>query len=244
MTEIFSFSKLGAYNDCPRRYWYSYIKKIRVPPNEFMKQGIIFHEFADNFFKKMDSDFLERHGVEYLETLKTGDKWQNNFVDFEVKRYNILKSHGLQHLYIPKMTERSLTGEVAGVKIRGIVDRVDERRDGGFEVIDYKPKPPFKDDKLKRQLVLYAELASEVYDIEINHYGAYFYKTSTIWPKDENKGNKIHPASRRALERFITNTVNKIENDDDFYPRYGSLCNYCGYKDKCLSVQINDEDFE
>lgn len=235
--EIFSYSRLTNYSGCPRQFWFNYRSRGHLPEeeNKFMRWGLNFHKFAEDFHKNLNREKVLIEGADYLRSLKTPctEKefevgWQNDFIDTEIERFMLLDKHGKADHYFPVHIERMMYGEIGGVKVRGVVDRIDRLINGAYATIDYKPQQPWDLGGLKKQLVLYAELAEQNYDYEIKHMGAYFYKTKEVW------FSKIAWQTRKSLENFITKTVNEIENDEEFNPKLGNNCNWCGYKKFCF----------
>jgi RecB family exonuclease len=228
MGQVWSFSRLGSYDWCARQYYYKYIAKIPEKPNLAMRVGLAFHKFAETFHKEVELDKLEDQGASYIRGFKANHRYVDRFIETEAVRYEKLLELEMTERWMPKMIEKSLTGEIAGVKMRGVVDRVDLLTTGELCVIDYKPKNKASNiSKLRRQLVLYRELAEAAYDLEIPQIGAYFYKTGEIL---------LEPGKKRtvtALNNYVTRMLDKIEKDDEY--KMKENIDYCG---KCSFYKL------
>lgn len=232
--KYYSFSRLKLYERCPRSYYYSYIKKLPQEESDAMAYGTEFHAWAEALHKKLNKEMMELQGVEVLKTFETDDKYKNKFLEWEAKRYLLLKEKGIPERFHPVLVEQKLIGKIAGIPILGYVDRVDLLANDKYAVIDYKTNPPWDDEgkkALKQQLVIYANLVEEIYDYDIKHIGCYFYK------KGEYDLQLKYSSTQRAMENFVSRTVEKIENEGEWLPNINSHCNWCGFKNHCWELK-------
>lgn len=202
-----------------------------------MKDGIRFHNMAENLHKKIDIKELLRWGADlYLEKFKMNtdnavDKWFDSFIDHEKQRYNVLLDANYPERYMPVFVEQKLIGEVAGVPFIGYVDRVDQYANDDYGVLDYKPSAPKNETalaKVRRQQVLYAELVKSIHDIEIKNWSAYYYKDKDFYH------SKINKSSITNLKKWIRRTTTAIQEESEYPKAQGDYyCRYCTFKEEC-----------
>ena len=235
-----SFSKLTLYEDCPRRYFRNIVLGEQQPPNKYMKMGLDFHKFAETFHNKLMAVGVDRNKI--LQLKDSNDKFNSDFVDYELRRYELLKEHDALQKFLPVMTEHFMTAEIGGYEIRGVVDRVDLLLNDEYAVIDYKPQAPWDNKgkkKLKMQLGIYVEMLSQVKDLKVKYIGTYYYK------KQDSCVKKFHPNTARAVARYVTKIGNKIEEDleafrnkePSFLAKLSNHCNHCMFKPDCLGIK-------
>jgi putative RecB family exonuclease len=133
-------------------------------------------------------------------------------------------------------TERWVHGEVGGVAMRGIVDRLDvDERTGGFVVTDYKsgrmPREPYQDERLfgvwvYAHLVEQADLGRPVTSVRHLYLG-------------DRPGEVIRPVTGAALEQAAA-VVSETHAEmgaacasGEFETRKGPLCGWCSFKGSC-----------
>ncbi len=129
--------------------------------------------------------------------------------------------------------ELMLEAQIGGVKLRGILDRLDRREDGELVVIDYKtgraPSAKYEQAKLSG-VHLYAVLCEEVLgrtpvEVRLLHLKEPTIITAT--PTAQSlRGHRTKTAA-------VWTAIDRACQQDDFRPRTGPLCNYCRYREFC-----------
>jgi len=164
-------SQLGAWLDCPRKFWFQFVKQEPFVPTIAMTVGTIFHAFAKEFWDWIDDSKLQtltsKSAIEeYLMTLipeklpMLVKPLAKNFVSFEALRLARLKQLGKEHLWKP--VERELT--VSTEYFEGTIDRIDRISENAFCIIEYKTG--YVDvAAVKRELGFYALLVEHLYPI-------------------------------------------------------------------------------
>lgn len=237
-----SYSALETYKNCPLKYKYQEIEKIRTPKSKDAVFGTIVHatmkfihtpgilsptlEQAMEFFAiswnpaVFDSPEEERsaftQGVKIIQDYYK----RNNPADF-----NIVNLESRFQIEIGEENNKHI--------VSGIIDRID-RTEEGFEIIDYKTgkkMPAQKDVDANVQLSVYlqaflSQYPKETENLENIKVSLYFLK----------HGVKLS-ASRtmeqlRSNEEMFLETIKLIE-EGKFEPNISPLCDWCGYKDIC-----------
>lgn len=245
----FSWSALGDFDNCPRKYFLARIAKIKVEAAPQLLDGIKFHDFCEivNTSIIENKEEVLENGEEFLKKFldKAETNEERNFILFEIDRYNNLKKDNNEKYYIPILCESWLEGEIDGIPFRGKQDLLCRDINNNFFILDYKTRLPFRDKDLKKlehQMILYSELASKQFNMDITHICGYFYKEKNSNHSKKTFYKKIHPATKRALHRYIKKTVNGILNENKFLPKISVLCNSCSYKDICWGIDEKSEE--
>jgi RecB family exonuclease len=146
---VLSNSRLKTYLSCKRKYYYTYVKKIRAHeiPRDMPQEHAIgedVHRALENLYAKRDAydDAKElQHDLERELESVTGEselekylmamqkKRLERFCVNEVKRFN----EGWRVAYV----EKSFAAPYAGMTLQGQIDRID-RKENLVEVLDYK----------------------------------------------------------------------------------------------------------
>jgi len=248
-----SYSALETFKNCPQKFKYAQIDKLREPKRVESVFGTIIHsslkfmfernplyptldEVIDNFTRKWSEkseSIVWRHPDKKTEEEKLyveeGLKLLKHFyAKNKPWQYNAVELEG--RFSIPLSDEA--TGRTH--TLSGTIDRIDKDPDSGvYEIIDYKTgkKMPAEDslqDNL--QLGLYA-LAL------INRWPSGSVKTSLYFLKHNEKisvvpTKEILVATREGVLATIREIEKRLEGND-FPPTPGPLCGWCGFRNIC-----------
>lgn len=231
-----SYSQLDTFKTCPLKYSYHYMLKIPEYSSHAGNFGNSVHKTLNDFYK-----VLTRGEAVSLELLK--DLYEKNWIPYgyESKKHeDVRKSVGLEMLtkyyqancsswVVPKYLERSFNLKIGDYWINGRIDRIDELKDGTFEVVDYKtgraPKNPDIDRDL--QLSIYALACRDVFKIPVSLLSLYYLE-----------GNEKLTTTRedKKLLKVATNIGELIDEmkSSEFKPTPGIFnCQFCDYKLVC-----------
>ncbi len=256
-----SYSAIETYLQCPQKYKFQEIDRIRVPKSREAMVGTLIHDTLkfmftrDPLFPTLDevvayfrSHWPRREAFDVeLRHNSLARPWtdEDETIYFEdgvrmIKRfyeknapwnYSVL---GLEsHFEILLADPRSGQTHI----LAGKIDRIDKRADGTYEIIDYKTakRLPSQDEVNKNlQLALYSLGVQKRWPHirpEDIALSLYFLK----------HGEKLSTAaSETATEEVkmrILKTVAEIQErvhaGKSFEPMPGPLCNWCGYKPMC-----------
>jgi RecB family exonuclease len=136
-----SFTRLRIYLECPWKYRLIFIEGKRIAPKPESSLGLSLHGALERF---------HRNGGESLEDLESA--WKEAFrgegyPDEKTRRQWWEKGRRILGRYFEQ--EGSHKSEILGLEreflyplgrhtVRGMIDRIDRRPDGGVEIIDYK----------------------------------------------------------------------------------------------------------
>jgi putative RecB family exonuclease len=129
--------------------------------------------------------------------------------------------------------ELMLEAEVGGVRLRGIIDRLERDADGGLVVTDYKtgrvPGERFEQGKLGG-VHFYAFLCEQVLGERPARIQLY-YLAEPVAIVSEPSDQSIRGLQRRV--GAIWTAVERACEREDFRPNPGKLCDWCAFKEWC-----------
>ena len=143
----------------------------------------------------------------------------------------------------PLGLELMLESELGGVKVRGIIDRLERDEDGRLVVTDYKTgRTPGQAQEQSRLggVHFYAYLCHR-------HYGELPARVQLMYLGQDPQIISTVPTEQsiRGLERkvgAIWSAVERACEHDDFRPKRSALCNWCSFKQYCPAFGGNPED--
>jgi putative RecB family exonuclease len=241
-----SFSALETFTQCPKRYEFQVIDKMKVPKSKEAIFGTLVHAALKYMFSKDPVFPTEDEVVSYFRegiapaAIEDSEKERFTALGEQLIRrfwkknppwtYNII---GLETRF--EMPLRDANG-VEAHTLAGIIDRIDVLEDGTYEIIDYKTSrklPAQVDVDNNLQLQIYRMSALQRWPqltpdrIQLS---LYFLRAG------EKLTTKHSPLSPEETERHVVETIQAIEKrtaEGVFPPRPSELCNWCGYKPFC-----------
>jgi len=242
-----SYSALETFKQCPQKYKFQEIDKIRVPKSKEALFGTAIHGALEFMFSR-DPLFptLEEvlaHFREHFEEKSTlpdadraryveiGQKMIRNFYEKNPPwNFDIvdLESH-FEALLVDKVYEKTHV-------LVGKIDRIDKLSDGSYEIIDYKTnrKLPSQDDIDKNtQLAVYQLGLKKRWP----HLDASKIKLSMYFLRAQEKFSTMRTDEKltEAEERLLSSihAIEKRIEEGSFPPTPSALCDWCGYKPVC-----------
>lgn len=164
-----SFSRLETFLDCKRKYFYSYVKKIKdlkTFETDSRLKGSILHESLSKVYEENKAFIFEKFKEIYTKNAKNAEindieialnlkKFENNFAlkmkEIEIEGYKFYKSE-------QKITRDFEISPSFVIQIEGRIDRIDKNDKDEFLLIDYKSN---KIDKNSLQLPFYEALLNQ-----------------------------------------------------------------------------------
>ena len=246
----YSHSRLSAFEDCPRKFRYRYVDDIKVDGEgveAFMGKRV--HEILERLYHHLArfgkppslAQVLERFRRDWA--LAWHDKITIVRAENPPEFYRERGARCLENFYrahypfsdgetvgIEQKIQLRLDGE-GRYRARGVIDRVTRRRDGVFEIHDYKTSgylPPQSRIDGDRQLALYQigieQTYSEAREVELVWHYLVFNRTLRSRRSSE------------ALDELRASTVrliDLIEAETEYAPKPGPLCRWCDYAELC-----------
>jgi putative RecB family exonuclease len=242
----YSFSHIKTFEQCPLKYKYHYIDGIKVAGESIESfLGNMIHKALRRLYqsKMQEREVSPDDLLTYYETV-WDNKWHEG-ISIVRKEYSAedYKERGkaclLQYYrrYAPFNQARTLGVEFrvdipleAGFKFSGLVDRLDQRKDGVLEIHDYKSSgslPSQKEIDKDRQLALYhigLQNEGDAPDIDLVWHYLVF-----------NKEFRSRRSERelRMLKQEMVSKIKEVEGTTVFRAQKSPLCEWCEYQDLC-----------
>jgi CRISPR/Cas system-associated exonuclease Cas4 (RecB family) len=129
----------------------------------------------------------------------------------------------------PIAVEQELDAHLDGIRIHGIVDRIDETPKGGLEVLDYKTSKElsWQDARASDQLSLYQILVEENYGRKVEALTLYHMRTLSPLRTPARVPSELSDLSARMGE--VADGIAAEIYD----PRPGPYCQRCDFRSRC-----------
>ena len=239
-------SACSAFKECPLAFRFSYVERLPEPPSAPASKGTLVHRALELLLDRppeervlavaLDDLARARHELadhpEFAELGLSAEEWDTFHAEAAelVRRYFELED---PRTVRPIGLELKLEADLGGVRLRGVIDRLELGPDGELIVTDYKTgsvPSEFWEAKSLSGVHVYALLCERMLGRRPDRVQLmYLSKPEAIiaTPTDqsirgvERKTTAMHVAIATACER------------DDFRPRPGRLCDYCSFKAYC-----------
>jgi RecB family exonuclease len=240
-------SKLGSYEDCPRRYRYSYVDRPtppKGPPWAHNSLGASVHTALKNWYGLVP----DRRATASLPTLLratwVGEGYRDDVQEREAYQTALrwLETYvaTLDPYVEPAGVERVVAAKTATLAFNGRADRIDRRGDE-LVIVDYKTgRSELTDDDARGSaaLALYAYAAARTlrrpcHTVELHHL-----PTGTVARHEHTDASLERAVSRaEATARDIREAERAVESgadpDDAFPTAPSALCSYCDFRRIC-----------
>jgi len=236
-----SASAVKTYTQCPRKYYFTYIKKAPKQKHDYFDLGNVCHKTLEIFHEEYMNNGLSKHktlnelmGFSFKKARQEYKKVSIPIIsDAKKLLINYLSSVKKSGMPIVKGVEASFDFNIdSNIRIRGFVDRVDIMDDGRFNIIDYKTT----------KSVQYLD------DFQLLVYGLWLKREFTH--VDSFKGTYVllrHNSARKEfdfnyndvekVERLLIKCAEQIDNEIRWTPVPTRLCNWCDFKGICPAQQ-------
>jgi RecB family exonuclease len=240
-------SKLGAFEDCPRRYRFTYVDRpapSKGAPWAHNSLGASVHTALRSWYslpaKRRDPSVLPS----LLKATWVGEGYRDEAQEREVFRRALgwLEAYvaGLDPADEPIGVERVVAARTATLALSGRVDRLDQRGDE-LVIVDYKTgrfEPTDDDARGSRALALYAFAAERVFRRRCRRVELHHLPTGTVAAHEhteESLGRHLRRAEDTAQDIVAAETaVAEGASPDAAFPTTpGTWCSWCDYKKSC-----------
>ncbi|PJE64135.1 MAG: hypothetical protein COU90_04670 [Candidatus Ryanbacteria bacterium CG10_big_fil_rev_8_21_14_0_10_43_42] len=244
-----SYSALETFKQCPQRYKFQNIERVREPKSKEAVFGTLVHSGLHYMFSK---DPLFPTLDEVINHFRTA--WQNadklNITDAERKAYLDQGEHILKRFYeknppwnfnvadLESRFEVSIEDPKTNEThtLAGIMDRIDKPTDDTYEIIDYKTAR-----KMKSQESLNDDLQLSLYYLGLTRRWPHINPDNIRLSLQYVKHNEKLTTTRKKedldhIKETVLETIRAIETsikEDAFPAQPTPLCDWCGYKAIC-----------
>lgn len=247
-------SKVATFCECALAFRFSAIDRLPDPPSTPAVRGTVVHTALERLFveppeqrsvdralaylaKRIDEltdeerevlagDDGETDGASYHDAERRLRKDAEKLVRHYFKLENPEKVHAIG-------LELGVAADIGGVRVRGIIDRLELDDDGALLVTDYKTgRPPTERNEQSRLtgVEMYALLCERMLGVRPARVQLLYLGTPlaiVATPSEQ---------SLRATERKLGAVWAAVERAcryDNFRPRTSRLCNYCAFRAYC-----------
>ena len=241
-------SKVSSFTDCALAFRFSAIDHLPEPPSVPATRGTLVHAALERLFCLDPADRTHERSLVCLEEAVHELRTEADFVDLalddDAERAFLADAEVLMEKYFrledptaitPIGIELKLEIELGGVKLRGIIDRLELDADGDLVVTDYKTgRAPGERQEQQRLagVAFYSLLCEQLFGrrpakVQLLYLADPVAIISTPTDRStkgvERKLAAVWAAVERACER------------EDFRPNPSKLCDWCAFKAYCPS---------
>ena len=226
--EYISASRLDTYSTCRRKYYYIYELKLEKSTHPAAHLGSAIHKALENYVAK-GTDLIQAYNDAYKESPLTSKAYYD---DGKAIIESLIKRGIIDEGSTPLATEQPFDLVLDnGVRLKGVIDRVDKIRDDLIEITDYKStKYPFTQKEIDNniQVGVYSLVARE------HLYPGYPLILITFdFVRYHRMGTFRTDSQLEALKIYLATMKAKIESDENPEGTVGSHCRYCDYRVMC-----------
>jgi putative RecB family exonuclease len=240
-------SKASAFTNCPLAFRFTVIERRPEPPSPAAVKGTLVHSALEGlFWNHENGDRTERAARQELERAWTELQSDDEFTALAlsdadassflldagtlVANYFLLEDPNTVHAV---GVELGVELEQDGMRLRGIIDRLDIGPDGALTVIDYKtgraPSARYEQGRMGG-VHTYALLCERILgraptEVRLLHLREPVVISAFPTPQTLRGQQQRTNAVWGAIERACA--------AEDFRPKTGPLCNYCHFKSSC-----------
>lgn len=246
-------SKVSSFTDCALAFRYSAIDRLPEPPSLPAVKGTLVHAALEALFvaprerrtRDFAHDALEYEAALLAQTQEWADLSLGAQEADDFYHHASLLLDNYFHLedptrFEPIGVELKLEINLDGLRLRGIIDRLDLDPDGNLVVTDYKSgkAPPERNERARLSGVHFYSLMCERLfgvrpaKVRLLYLGDPLILEATPSEQSTNglvrKVGAVWTAIETACER------------EDFRPRTGPLCNWCSFRDRCPAIAAKE----
>jgi putative RecB family exonuclease len=236
-------SKLGSYEDCPRRYRYTYVDRPapqKGPPWAHNSLGASVHTALKNWYALDPERRTTAALPRLLKATWVREGYRDDEQEREIYRRALvwLESYvdGLDPQEEPLGVERTVATRTETLALSGRVDRIDQRGDE-LVIVDYKTgRAGLSEDDARgsRALALYAIAASRQFRKTCRRVELHHLPTGSV-AAFEHTEESLARHLRRAEETAAD--IVAAEASTEFPTLAGPRCSWCDYRKVCPTGQ-------
>jgi putative RecB family exonuclease len=240
-------SKVTAFTNCPLAFRLSQIERLPEPPSPHAVKGTLVHTALEGLFWHHASGSrtpaaalaeLERAWTElqddeeFVQLELDGDRADKFLADARtlVENYFRLEDPNRAHAVGVELGVETM---VDGMRLRGIIDRLDVAPDGSLIVVDYKtgraPSERFERGSLGG-VQTYALLCESLLGRAPSEVRL-LYLRQPIAISSVPSEQSIRGQRKRAVA--VWTAIERACDSEDFRPNVGPLCDHCHFKTSC-----------
>jgi putative RecB family exonuclease len=244
--DYLSPSSIGTFQQCALKFKFSRIDGIKEPPTRATLLGNFVHDVLEEMYKLPAVDRTKDSTRSIATEVFTKKDWAAQVMPYISGDQGILQFKKdawlcIDNLWViedpavtqPTGMEARVEGEIAGVKLKGFIDRYSKSADGTITISDYKtgktPSPRFADQKFF-QLQVYAGLVAHMGLGNPERLELLFLETATKFTKDVTADVLEQTA---ITVRTVRDSIESACAQGEFATTKSNLCDWCFFKPQC-----------
>jgi len=235
-----SASAVKTYDQCPRKYFYTYIERAARKEWDHFDLGNLCHKTLEIFHTIYMEEGTNKKSLASL----MGRSFEEARKEYKHVTYDMMaEAKDLCAGYLDKMkldgmpivkgVETSFNFNIGeNIKLRGFLDRLDLMKDGRFHIVDYKTTKNTKYLDEFQLLVYGLWLQTKYPDVE-NFKGSYV----LLRHGSKLKEYEFNTQDLARIKKDLINYAEKIRTENVWEPVPTRLCNWCDFQEICPSQQ-------
>ena len=232
-----SKSGIGAFTQCPKKYYFQYVERKRMTPNALMTMGKNLHEKYESFYNKLPEDTKNINQIWQVfqdcclpENTEQEKGHLANFLEMNLTTFEDLKKQGNTKDFAPIAIEQKYYDE--DLDFVGVIDAVFKSGDKVL-VVDWKSSlyKEGKESGYRFELAGYNHLWDLNHpDEPATHWGIFFTGNGVFWVEE------CKEISSKAFYKKLEKTrkeINECLKIGEFKKGNNSMCQWCGYFADC-----------
>jgi len=239
-------SKVASFTDCALAFRFAQIDRLPEPPSPWTTKGTLVHAALERLFLLEPAERTVPAALTCLHDAFAELRTDPEFVDLHLSADDeaafLEDAERLVRQYFrledpttirPIGIEVMLDADLGGVRVRGIIDRLELDADGELVVVDYKTgkAPPERYENGRLDGVQFYSLLCE------RNFGRRPAKVKLLYLGDplEISTSPSEQSSRGIARKIgaIWTAIERACQRDDFRPKPSKLCEYCAFRVYC-----------
>lgn len=238
-------SRIKTYQQCPRKYYYTYVAKLPRKDWAHFQLGTMCHgvlEFFHAEYRKDGGELnLKRLMKEAFQKQREVMKKEN--IDVEPSMDILTEAKKLLTEYLERMEAQGIGSEILSLEedfhirldekysVQGIVDRIDMDPDGIMHIRDYKTtkNPKYMEPY---QLQVYGMHLLNKYPEVDRFRGSYI----MLRHKGKPISYDFNAEDVRKIRANVLDYATRITQEERWITKESGLCDWCDFKDPCLTT--------
>lgn len=250
-----SYSKKKTLEQCPLKFFLSYVLKLKVPKIEddslpsnhigsalhLILEDVTIGKSIEDAYRNSKRKYLELTGAENWEKYVVGNEY--NVIDFRRKLDEFEVKHKVKRYLCEIRLAVNHDWEATGFfsddcYYRGVVDLVIQLENKDVLIIDHKSNlntTGFCSTKhFKEQLEVYKPLIHfGLEPIKGAQSGIHFISDGVVKLDDYHDADQIEGRLRKTMEYNLDSAIEIVKEEGYFKKKTGSYCKWCDYRELC-----------
>ncbi len=244
--QVFSYSALSSYLECPVKYKIIYYFRLRQEKNLSLLIGSIYHEIVKNFFEKNEGKLSWESLQREISDIFNLEKYRafeflylkNEIFDKAVEDFKNYYESYVKGNVLKVSSERAFDFDIEGSRVKGRIDQINFISDEAVELIDFKSgkksSPAIsKDNEIQLRLYRMAiDLSSGLADLRGKEYAMKYIFLGDKKNRELTLDKNFYDFGQ--FYTFIKDAIKEIKKEKFGHgPKNSYTCKSCEYRIIC-----------